>query len=815
MSNGRERTVDSKRLCLRILYAESEREVADIISTHPDLSNPMNWFAIDGRDSNNNTIGNLAITGSKALTELCTNMIDAILMKHAHIRGIDPRGSDAPQSVTAGVRDLVALPGVRSGVLAEVDDMRYLRTFAEQNLIVAVTGGTQRHSSCFTFIDNGEGQRADDFESTFLSLSKGNKSDIPFVQGKFNMGSSGVLTYSGDNWYKLIISRRYDKSAPWGWTIVRRRSGSHNAVAEYFKIDGAVSTFNADALYSMILGTGKYDEEVSRSSGTIIKLYNYQMEVNPNFRNIRESLNQNLISTILPFRLMDYRVTPNPARGERRAKGIDPRTLAGMEFSLLRRDDENQDDEPFAPGEKEHLGTITHPELGHIVIHVIVLPDNLPGWLKASRNNSRVFHAVNGQVQHKENRAYISLTCGFPVLKDKIVVLVDSNSLLESAHNTIWESDRETVKRNRLGELYINRITEVIKSSPYLKELQQWISQRELEGLAEVGQSHLFQNLLNVDPNIAQLLVPGTVIALPTRARSIREPSPYNGKYSATFLSLIGKENRENGAPIAITGKRRLSFDTDAVNEYFLRNENRGCLFVTEGVDSKLARDETLRNGRLTINFEAISGALNVEEESVFSVGMFDAAMAKPVTEKIKLVVVAERIPKRSGSPTIGAGQELNGKGKVQTAAHALPPNKWLTKDGRPIREEVTELWPDSLGDFGDQDGGLVEDLGDGQMIYKINYGNVHFRYFLNLQKEDIKKKAVTKQYRIGMLMLMKGLDYTFSKMKQSQTKNDMEGIIDEIRRLAASGAAMVVMSIAKTLPEVVNPRSVADVDDL
>ena len=222
--------MNSQEVCLRILHAESEREVDAIIESVPELSDAGNWYPIDGRETNFNVVTNQASTGSKALTELCTNMVDAVLMKHAHQKGINPTGSDAPQSVIAGVRDLVELRGARSGVLAEVDDPRYLQEFAERNLIIGVTGGTRRNQSlCFTFVDNGEGQHPEDFEDTFLSLSKGNKTDIPFVQGKYNMGSSGVLTYCGRHWYKLIISRRYNATGEWGWTLVRRRPRKRDA----------------------------------------------------------------------------------------------------------------------------------------------------------------------------------------------------------------------------------------------------------------------------------------------------------------------------------------------------------------------------------------------------------------------------------------------------------------------------------------------------------------------------------------------------------------------------------------------------------
>ncbi len=427
--------MDSKEVCLRILRAESEREVDAIIESEPTLSDRGNWHPVDGRDTNFNVVTNQASTGSKALTELCTNMVDAILMKHAHMKGIELTGQDAPQSVIAGVRDLVRLPGARSGILSQVDSPKYLQEFAEKNLVIGVTGGTRREESlCFTFVDNGEGQHPNDFEETFLSLSKGNKSDIPFVQGKYNMGSSGVLTYCGLRWYKLIVSRRYDGSGDWGWTLVRCRPGGGMPVAEYFK-PGTIPSFSNSVLHPMKLNSGETDNKVHLATGSIIKLYDYDMESRTSFNRIRESLNENLVSTVLPFRLMDYRFAPNPRRGGRRAQGVDERPVNGMEFLLLRRDGDEETDEEatdsiYEPGKEQFIGDINHPYLGDISVRAIVLGRDLPGWLKSPNNTSRVFHAVNGQVQFKQNRAFLSQSCKLSGLKDRIVVIVDASDLV-------------------------------------------------------------------------------------------------------------------------------------------------------------------------------------------------------------------------------------------------------------------------------------------------------------------------------------------------------------------------------------------------
>ena len=794
-------------LCFRILHAESESEVDDIISSDDSLSNADNWYPVDGRDTNFNVVTNQASTGSKALTELCTNMVDAVLMKHAHEEGIELTGSDAPQSVIAGVRDLVRLPGARSGILAQVDDERYLREFAEKNLVIGVTGGTRRNQSlCFTFVDNGEGQHPRDFEDTFLSLSKGNKSDIPFVQGKYNMGSSGVLTYCGRRWYKLIISRRYDGTGEWGWTLVRRRPGEGMPVAEYFK-PSRIPAFETSVVHPMNLNGGESDQKVCLSTGTIVKLYDYNLESAASFRNIRESLNENLVSTVLPFRLMDYRYRPDPRRGGRRALGVDERPLNGMEFLLLRRD-RDDDDDGYEPGTDQFIGDIEHPDLGHISVRAIVLGRELPGWLKSPRNTSRVFHAVNGQVQFKQNRAYLSQSCRLPGLKDRIVVIVDASDLSEAAHNDVWKGDRENIRRTAVGQLYLEEVTNLIRGSEYLKELQQRIAREETERITEESQVELFQNLVDSDPSIAQLLPGGSLVTLPGYiGRNGGVEEEWQGKYSPTFLELVGRSVRQNGAEIAVDGRRRVAFQTDAVNDYLTRPENRGRVF-TIGLDDKFSHTSSLRDGRLTITFSAQSDKVAVGDTISFSVSLLDDAMPEPVTEDLVLRVVATRIPQRSGTRSTTRSR---GDGDNETEeGRALPPSKWLTKDGRMIGDDESDIWPD---DFTDQDGGRVDDLGEVN-LYFINYDNAHFRRVLDSERNDLNKKVLAEQYRIGMLILMMGLDYAYSRMEQSEVKTSMEEQIDEIRRLCAQGAATVVMSIAKTLPAIVNPASVGDPDD-
>ena len=62
----------------------------------------------------------------------------------------------------------------------------------------------QKSKPCYSILDTGEGQTPEKMPETLLSLGKSNKLRIPFVQGKFNMGGTGVLQFCGEKNIQLI-----------------------------------------------------------------------------------------------------------------------------------------------------------------------------------------------------------------------------------------------------------------------------------------------------------------------------------------------------------------------------------------------------------------------------------------------------------------------------------------------------------------------------------------------------------------------------------------------------------------------------------
>ena len=812
-----------------MLACESEAEVQAIVDATPFLAERKNWRFIDNRETNFNITSNQASDGGKALTELMTNMVDATLMKHALQQNVPLTGKGAPKTMYAAVDKLIK--NLRGGKLVNLEPRDpWLRDFAQKNLVIGITGAKNKDEGlpCYTFVDNGEGQQPQSFPGTFLSLSAGTKKSIPFVQGKFNMGSSGVLGYCGRRWFKLIVSRRYDRTSPWGWTLVRRRPGSADdlPVAEYCVLpDGAIPSFEAPDIYPFRTSEERRYDGVRIESGTIVKLYDYQVGSKfLSFRGSREAFNENLVETILPFRLLDLRQRPDKKRGGDRALGVDARPFYGMEYLLLNsHKEEGLEDEDDAAGEgKLHVGGFSDPELGEVSISAIVLKRELPGWLKPQNSNNRVFHAVNGQVQFKQTRGYLAQACGFPALKDRVVIVVDASNLFFSAHNEVWKGDREHLRKTLLGERYTEAVTATIKESQALKDLQAKVAQQELETAAKSERDELFQKLVDNDPTLSGLLSDrDPVIYVPSAggADSGGESGEgeFEGQYSPTFVRLE-ERFRQKDLIVPANRSRPLGARTDAENGYLQRADNTGKVVFDGPIRDAFKVREQLRNGRLTLFLQPIAEKVKPGDELTFRVGLADPSLPEPqFSELVRLKVVEEEADEKKKSKKTdgkaGAGDSDSGQGE-RKPTRGLPPYKLLTKDGRDINGQTTEQWSD---DFSEVDGGEIRPLGEGQFLYLVSYDNVYHLKYRMKERGQVAKDVVTEKYILGMRIVMLGFEHALRERLRGGSADSaaLAEVTDEMRRLLARAASSTVLALAENLPKIVDASSVHQQDEV
>lgn len=164
--------------------AKDEEEVQHIVETNESIFDDINWRPLGQNRSNYGVVKNQQSNPIAALIEKATNSIDALLTKQCLENKIDPKSEEAPRSMEEAIKTFYPSNNW--------DISSFRKKQAEEIQIIADGKGPRNQKRAYPtsviIYDNGEGQHPEDFETSFLSLLRGNKNDIHFVQGKYNMG---------------------------------------------------------------------------------------------------------------------------------------------------------------------------------------------------------------------------------------------------------------------------------------------------------------------------------------------------------------------------------------------------------------------------------------------------------------------------------------------------------------------------------------------------------------------------------------------------------------------------------------------------
>jgi len=92
-----------KELCLKLMRADSEAEIVQILTEVGFWENKRVWRLYGDRENNFSTIGNQQNRPDAALVEKLINSVDARLMHECLARGINPESPAAPQNIRESV----------------------------------------------------------------------------------------------------------------------------------------------------------------------------------------------------------------------------------------------------------------------------------------------------------------------------------------------------------------------------------------------------------------------------------------------------------------------------------------------------------------------------------------------------------------------------------------------------------------------------------------------------------------------------------------------------------------------------------------
>ncbi|RKZ30730.1 hypothetical protein DRQ36_04495 [bacterium] len=616
---------EMEKLFWQLFNAESEEEVHKIVKRNPLLKDNGNWFPYGGRDINDKTnfktFENQQPHPLPALVEKITNSIDALLMKKCYMAGIDPTSPQAPKNMSEAVERFF---GIKNGDFSEVSSGER-RDIASEIQVIA-TGN--RETPCILIYDNGEGQHPENFPDTFLSIHRENKIDIHFVQGKYNMGSTGAVVFCGkEHRYQLIASKRNDSINSqypnnFGFTLVRRHSLSKQedkqrrcSWYEYFIIKGKVPNFASKELDIGLWNNRKF------ASGSIVKLYSYQLPTGSRSDiqlGLWRDLNQYLYRPALPILLYEKR----GFKGKTQSKLM----LGNKTRIVIDERDKKEITIPLS---------IETKKMGRVDIEATVFKHGVK-QTEFVRDKAVIF-TMNGQVHGSEKRSFISRDLGLQMLRDYLLVNIDCTNTNASFYQDLLMGNRFNLKQGHTYEIFRKRIIETLKTNEQLRKLNQDRKNRIMRESSE--DRELLKRLIQavpLDKDLLRLLKKNGDLDFITKFDGNKKKSKSKNdeketpKISKRFPSIFKLKLKKDSMgkkikSIPLNGKGIMEFETDVEDEYLFRPKEKGEFQL-----------EILGIKRNNTTGGTDGGLIKVED-------IFDVTIAGPTNNSIRITFEPQR----------------------------------------------------------------------------------------------------------------------------------------------------------------------------
>lgn len=569
----------NKELFFEIFNAPTEKELDKVISKYPEIfNNPENWHAYGDNESNFGVIENQQASPIPALVEKITNSIDAILMRKCFEDGIEPTSSNAPRSMEEAL--VKFFPKYKQW------DLPSFRKAQSENIQI-IADGPKMDTSLIIY-DDGEGQHPEDFPNTFLSLLRGNKNEIHFVQGRYNMGGTGAIVFCGTKRYHLIASKRYDRTGKFGFTLIRQHpftkdeeQKKKNTWYEYLKIYGEIPAFDIEEL-----DLGLFNRKFT--TGTILKLYSYSLPAGSRSvisRDLNQSINEYLFEPALPLYTID-----NTDRYP------DDRNLERDLFGLKRRleDDKNRYIETY------FVESASDKDIGDLKITCYVFKPKIDGkTAKESletirreffKNKMSVLFSLNGQAHGHLTYEFISRSLKMQLIKEHLLIHVDCTKLNYHFRKELLMASRDRLKEGEETALLREKIAKILLKSQ-LSDI--FKKRRDSISFAGEDKSELLKSFTKNLPIKSELLkLLNQTFKLDEKSE---KPKIKDDKKKTTkelieefkpqrFPSYFkfGRDGKDEKpvVKIPIGGEKSIKFTTDVENEYFVRVDEPGDLKI-------------------------------------------------------------------------------------------------------------------------------------------------------------------------------------------------------------------------------------------
>jgi hypothetical protein len=596
-----------------LLACETEDAVIKVLESRKLLEDMSRWPYLGRMPNNQSIVLNQQSSAAAALVEKFTNAQDALLMRYCKAAGIDPRSAAAPASMADAVEQFL---GSTAEAFTNPEDETKARdarrAYAEDNLVLYATGTKSRPS--LSLYDAGEGQLAKDFPTTFCSLIYGDasgsyKGAINFVQGRFNMGGSGVLPFCSEKHKMQLIVSRVPKDVAggddheWAFTLICFFPSKQSPSWHYLLgTDGQVMTAGKEPLGLLPRANVKSGEltpprQRKVASGTLIKMYDFKAPLSNICGELYRKIEEFLLRPPLPLRLVE-------CRPEYKANVM--RNTVWDRLAIWK--------DKMEPGFENGASVSVELETGETIpveIRVFKAQKNKDGEMQddPDRLQTGLRAVINGQSHAKRDSQFFKTQA---VDKEHIagsmLVLLDCTSLSQPSRNAIFMSNRETFREDPLLHDLFKKVQRELKDHEGLKELnKKRYEEKVKDAVNDDDGVKALEELLATDPDLADLF--GTMKPGKAGAKILTDgpdglidepPKPFKGTQFPTYFKRKDKDGATSvEAEIEKGDLGRVSFVTDVRNDYFTRKHHVG----KASFSGDIVPTARLFNGRYTLTF--------------------------------------------------------------------------------------------------------------------------------------------------------------------------------------------------------------------
>ena len=712
-------------------------------------------------------VGNQQASPVNALVEKLVNCGDSALMLRCKQKKIEINSSQSPNSTREAIESFF---GIDQGKWINNKGPK-TREIAEIYCNLVASGDKGKGSKPnYTIIDRAEGQSPDDFSETFLTLSRGIKNKIKFVQGKFGMGSTGVLKFCKGG-IQLILSKKHPdllnghSQNEWGFTVTRQvepEGEYRNSRWMYLVINESVPSFDSDTL-DLLPKTTFNDSKFSH--GSFIKLYNYEIG---RFRTMATldlfyELNKRLINPVVPVKIHEARQfkTDSPQA-----------TLYGLETRL--ESDRNNVIEDNFPTDMNFIVENQKFE-GQLYVYKrnqdkLDDKDQSSRVLDTTKYGYGIIFTYNGQnIGELPPQFLSSRGLKYENMKKHILLIVDCSKISFKFAERLMKPDRESIYKNGFTDEIKNEIREYLKNHEGLKQVQRRHRREEASEKIEdqTKQISMYQQLLKNQPLLEKFLPVGGNIVVPNPG-----PEPeitFEGKKYPTFFDLINPHTKSKPKLVEKDRKPRISIKTDVVNDYLSRYQDPGRFSVY--------RDNYDITDHSGVSLDGFNGkwrlCLPVQETETmkYSLKVEDSVnLANPFVIEFYI----------SSIPNTPKNNQLNSPKPPSSQKGIKIPN-------------VTFFTRDEYDNFEatDDDLLIVVELQDDEPEYKVNLDNRYIHSYLSSNNEEsdvLKEKLKTSMGLLGIVL--------HGECKKMENDDNFEGTESYIRAYTKKLAPILMFLI-------------------